>query len=65
MGADLYESYVGALAATMTIAATLTRMTCVAVPRQPSAFNMASAIGIAVLPATRSRIQLMLMALPC
>lgn len=68
MGADIYESYVGSMVATVTIAATLTHPDVVAMfgDQLPSRLlSVASSIGIPVTSGSEAAaIQLMLMALP-
>ncbi|MFO1128614.1 MAG: sodium-translocating pyrophosphatase [Rhodospirillales bacterium] len=67
MGADLYESYVGALVATMTIAATLTSDELLALfnGMPTRLLGMASAVGIPVVVGEETgAMHLMLMALP-
>ncbi|MFO1155171.1 MAG: sodium-translocating pyrophosphatase [Rhodospirillales bacterium] len=67
MGADLYESYVGALVATMTIAATLTSDELVSLfnGTPTRLLSMASAIGIPLIAGEEmATTHLMLMALP-
>jgi vacuolar-type H(+)-translocating pyrophosphatase len=68
MGADIYESYVGSMVATITIAATLTHPDVVAMfgDQLPARLlSVASSLGITAPPGSEViAVQLMLMALP-
>lgn len=68
MGADIYESYVGAMVATITIAATLTHPDVAAMfgDQLPTRLlSFAASLGVPVIPGSEAAaIQLMLMALP-